>query len=91
MGAPIVLNTPTLAASVPNLPPPPPRRRCPLSPIELDVLRQYAEGHDNEGAARVLGRKLATVQSVGKRMLVKSATANRVQLVAVALRNGWIQ
>jgi DNA-binding CsgD family transcriptional regulator len=91
MSAPILIDAPTLADHVPNLPRPLSRRYCPLRPIELDVLRLYADGYDNEGAARILDKPLETIRSARKRMLVKTATVNRAQIVAVALRNGWIK
>lgn len=63
---------------------------CPLSPRELEVLQQVAEGQTNAEAAAALGISPATLKTHLDRVFDKTGTTRRGAAVALALRSGWI-
>lgn len=77
----------TYAATTPTAP----RALCPFSPTELDVLRRLADGDGRAKIARdVLITKKSLDTAIG-RMFRRVDAANVTQLVATALREGWIR
>jgi DNA-binding CsgD family transcriptional regulator len=62
-------------------------RRFGLSPRELEVLTLLLEGRDTREAAEILGIAPSTINDHVKRMLIKTQSRNRAELVARAL--GW--
>lgn len=57
---------------------------------ELDVLRLVCEGQVTKEIAQILNLKRTSVEDYRKSMLKKSHSKNTAQLVAFALRNGFL-
>ena len=62
-----------------------------LTARELEVLRSMAAGHTDKEISRKLGVSEATVKSHIRTVFNKTATANRAQAVAIAMRIGLIR
>ena len=62
----------------------------PLTPREVEVLRQIAEGHANTEIAAELNIGLGTVKGHIRDILEKLSAADRTQAAVVALRKGFI-
>jgi DNA-binding NarL/FixJ family response regulator len=62
-----------------------------LSPRELDVLREVAEGGGNQEVARRLGVSDDTIKTHMRNILSKLAATDRTQAVTIAIRRGIIE
>lgn len=62
----------------------------PLSPRELDVLRQVAQGRRNRDIAKVMDISEQTVKNHISTILHKLGVRNRVRAVTFAVRQGWL-
>lgn len=62
----------------------------PISPRELEVLRQVAAGNSNRRVAALLGLSEETVKSHMKSVMGKLAARDRTHAVTIALRRGII-
>ncbi|WP_256840118.1 response regulator transcription factor [Ornithinimicrobium faecis] len=62
-----------------------------LTPRELDVLRELADGATNTELSRRMVLSEATVKTHISRMLMKTGCHDRAQLVALAYRSGLVQ
>jgi len=65
--------------------------RCPLSPIELALVRHLADGDLRRAAARKVGLSPKSIETTISRIFTKTNTVNAPNLVATALRKGWIR
>jgi DNA-binding NarL/FixJ family response regulator len=61
-----------------------------LSARELDVVRQVVEGHSNDEVGAMLGIGARTVETHLRRIFERFDIASRTELVARALREGWL-
>lgn len=77
----------TYAATTPAAP----RALCPLTPIELAVIRRLAEGDTGKRAMRAVGLSPNSAGNMLSRMFTKTRAENSTNLVAIALRAGWIR
>lgn len=62
-----------------------------LTPREIDVLRELADGATNSDLSRRMVLSEATVKTHISRMLMKTGCHDRAQLVALAYRSGLVQ
>ena len=62
----------------------------PLTPKELQVLRELAQGHDNERVARTLRMSPNTVRTHVQNILAKLQVHSKLEAVSLAVRRGWI-
>ncbi|TMD13207.1 MAG: response regulator transcription factor [Chloroflexi bacterium] len=63
---------------------------APLTPRELQVLRELAQGHDNERVARTLRMSPNTVRTHVQNILAKLQVHSKLEAVSLAVRRGWI-
>ena len=63
----------------------------PLSPREIEVLEQIAQGHSNKEIARFLKISDQTVKNHITSILRKLAVNDRTEAVVYAIRRGWIK
>jgi DNA-binding CsgD family transcriptional regulator len=63
---------------------------CPLSPRELDLLTQIAEGETYESAARNLDISVHSARARVPQIYARIGAKNGAHAVAIALRHGWI-
>jgi two-component system NarL family response regulator len=61
-----------------------------LSPRELDVLRQAADGNSNRQIGHILGISEPTVKTHMSTILVKLGASDRTHAVTLALKRGYI-
>jgi DNA-binding NarL/FixJ family response regulator len=61
-----------------------------LSPRELDVVRLVVDGHTNDEAGRLLGIGVKTVETHLRRIFERFGIVSRTELVARALKEGWL-
>jgi DNA-binding NarL/FixJ family response regulator len=61
-----------------------------LSARELDVVKQVVEGHSNDEVGATLGIGARTVETHLRRIFERFDIASRTELVARALREGWL-
>jgi DNA-binding NarL/FixJ family response regulator len=61
-----------------------------LSARELEVVRQVVEGHSNDEVGATLGIGARTVETHLRRIFERFDIASRTELVARALREGWL-
>lgn len=66
------------------------RRRSPLTPRELDVLRLLADGASTEQIAETLVVTVGTVRNHLSRINSKIGARNRVQAVRIAEQSEWL-
>lgn len=64
---------------------------CPLGPIELAIVRSLAQGKTGKSSMREAGLSPNSAGRVLGRMFAKAEAANATNLVAIALRSGWIR
>lgn len=64
---------------------------CPLTPIELCIIRHLAAGTPQRVIARELNFSPNSMRTTIARMLERTNSATRSHLVATTLRNGWIR
>lgn len=63
---------------------------CPLSPRELEILRQVAQGRSNSQIASALAVQEQTVKNYVSAIMRRLDAPNRTYAVAIALQNGWL-
>ena len=63
----------------------------PLTPRELDVLRELSLGHDNEKVAKALGMSPNTVRTHVQNILAKLDVHSKLEAVSRGIREGWIR
>jgi DNA-binding NarL/FixJ family response regulator len=69
-----------------------PRAGAPhLSARELEVVRQVVEGHTNDEVGATLGIGVKTVETHLRRIFERFGVGSRTELVARALREGWLE
>lgn len=66
------------------------QQHCPLNPGELRLLQHIANGDTRDTAARAVGFSPKSMHTVMHRIFTKTHTLNAPNLVATALRQGWI-
>ena len=64
---------------------------CPLSELELSIVRWLADGKDGEEIAVIIDRKRITVNRHISATKDKTGTHNLHGLVAFVLRKGWLE
>jgi DNA-binding NarL/FixJ family response regulator len=62
----------------------------PLTPKELQVLSQLAQGQDNERVARSLRMSPNTVRTHVQNILAKLQVHSKLEAVSLAVRRGWV-
>lgn len=62
-----------------------------LTPHQLLILQQVADGNSNKEIAEGLGVSEETVKTHIRRILDRTGAKNRANAVAEGLRKGWIQ
>lgn len=89
----ITLPAPTIAehAAAAELSPAVRRRIATFSRSEKRVIELLADGHTSERIARHLGKSERTIDRWVTVLLERTATDNRVHLVATAIRHKWIR
>jgi DNA-binding NarL/FixJ family response regulator len=69
-----------------------PRAGAPhLSARELEVVRQVVDGHSNDEVGATLGIGVKTVETHLRRIFERFGVGSRTELVARALREGWLE
>jgi DNA-binding NarL/FixJ family response regulator len=63
----------------------------PLTPRELDVLRELSLGHDNETVAKTLTMSPNTVRTHVQNILSKLNVHSKLEAVSKGIREGWIR
>jgi len=63
----------------------------PLTPRELEVLRELALGHDNELVAKTLKMSPNTVRTHVQNILSKLNVHSKLEAVSRGIREGWIR
>ena len=63
----------------------------PLTPRELEVLRELSLGHDNESVAKTLKMSPNTVRTHVQNILSKLSVHSKLEAVSRAIREGWIR
>lgn len=63
----------------------------PLTPAEVDLLRELGAGGCHKSAARRLNRSYETVKDISTHARLKLAAKTSTQAVAIAIRLGIIQ
>jgi DNA-binding NarL/FixJ family response regulator len=63
----------------------------PLTPRELEVLRELSLGHDNETVAKNLKMSPNTVRTHVQNILSKLAVHSKLEAVSRGIREGWIR
>src|SRR2546422_85869 len=61
-----------------------------LGDLEMEILRQIAEGHTNREIAVKVHRSENTIKFHVRRILEKTGTVNRTELARKATREGWL-
>lgn len=87
----LAYDTPTLAGTFTPPARPPRTNVCPFTPHERDILGLIADGWTDHDLARLVHATYDATRSAISRMLAATHTHTRAQLVATALRNGWIK
>jgi DNA-binding CsgD family transcriptional regulator len=64
---------------------------APLTPREREVLVLVAAGLQNKEVAQKLGLSLATVRNHVHNILAKLGLHSKLEAVALAFRNGWVE
>ena len=64
---------------------------CPLTQLELNCVRWFADGHTAPEIAIFEQRRPAAIHTRVIKARDKTGTATIAGLVAMALRNGWIK
>ena len=63
----------------------------PLTPRELEVLRELSLGHDNESVAKTLKMSPNTVRTHVQNILSKLNVHSKLEAVSRGIREGWIR
>ena len=63
----------------------------PLTPKELLVLQELAQGHDNDRVARTLRMSPNTVRTHVQNILAKLHVHSKLEAVSLAIRRGWVR
>lgn len=63
---------------------------CPLTTMQVEIIKLVAEGKTNEEIAIVLGMSVRSVIHKIEMAWRLTTTFNRTQLACKALRQGWI-
>lgn len=63
----------------------------PLTPRELEVLRELSMGHDNEAVAKTLKMSPNTVRTHVQNILAKLNVHSKLEAVSRGIREGWIR
>jgi DNA-binding CsgD family transcriptional regulator len=66
-------------------------RACPLNPIELSIVRHLADGDTRAQTARAVGLQPMSMNTTVSRIFNRVGAVSATNLVAIALRNGWIR
>lgn len=66
------------------------RTQSTLTPKELQVLTQLAQGNDNERVARSLRMSPNTVRTHVQNILAKLQVHSKLEAVSLAVRRGWV-
>lgn len=64
---------------------------CPLNPVELAVVRHLANGETRPRIARAVDLGEYALDNTITRMFDRVHAVNATNLVAIALRKGWIR
>ena len=64
---------------------------CPLTPQQVQVVKFLADGLSHKHIAREMGLELNTVKTYVERAMRKTKTHRSCAVVAMAIREGWIQ
>jgi DNA-binding NarL/FixJ family response regulator len=68
-----------------------PQPVTPLTPRELDVLRELSLGHDNEVAGKALKMSPNTVRTHVQNILAKLKVHSKLEAVSRGIREGWVR
>jgi len=71
--------------------PAPPAKSTPLTPKELQVLQELAQGQDNDRIATTLVMSPNTVRTHVQNILGKLNVHSKLEAVTLALREGWVR
>ena len=63
----------------------------PLTPRELEVLRELSLGHDNETVAKALRMSPNTVRTHVQNILSKLSVHSKLEAVSKGIREGWVR
>ena len=66
------------------------RPECPLTPREMEILGEVAEGNSNRVIGLRLGISEQTVKNHLAKVLQRLRAPDRTAAVVIALRNGWL-
>ncbi|HEU5318369.1 MAG TPA: LuxR C-terminal-related transcriptional regulator [Chloroflexota bacterium] len=66
------------------------RPECPLTPREMEILAEVAEGNSNRVIGLRLGISEQTVKNHLAKVLQRLRAPDRTAAVVIALRNGWL-
>jgi len=64
---------------------------CPIKEHELETVRLMADGKTADEIAKIAGLTKWAIQRRIGRMLVETGAVNSTNLVAISLRNKWVQ
>ena len=64
---------------------------APLTPKEVLVLQELAQGHDGESVARTLRMSPNTVRTHVQNILAKLHVHSKLEAVSLAIRRGWVR